>query len=1397
MGDVLGDPDRASGTAAAFPAQLRRLRVQRGLSLGDLARRTHYSKGYLSKIETGAKPVTLEVARSCDRALAAEGELLRLVPESEDSGPRAERADRPGPAGTPAAPAAPAAPGPPHQRAPQSDGACPYRGLSAFTPQDARWFFGRERATAALVERVHDRLGHGPLLLVARSGAGKSSLLSAGLVPALRRGGFPMAGSDGWPVVRFTPTAHPLRELLEATVKAVGGDLGVSPEQLGARPELLLESVHRLRPGVGLLPDAEGRPLPTVRPVLLVDQFEELFTLCSDEEERRAFVRVLLALSTSPGAPAGAPGYDPAVVVLAVRADFSGQCLELPELAAVFSDGLFVLPPMSVAELRESITRPAELAGLVLEPGLVPLLLRDAGVRGSGAGDPGVEDPGVEDPGVGAPAARTGGGPDARPGEAPSSALPLMSHALMATWQRREGSTLTVAGYEYAGGIQGAVARSAEQVYARLYPAEQRMVRRLLVRLVHIADGTGPTRRRMSRTALLEGQADTVRAAAALRPVVKLPSAPRRLARALAAPGGSPRTSSTRTSARHAESTHQTPRGRPPGDDGSLTTGLDAFVRARLISADSETVEITHEALLHAWPRLRGWIHADRAGLLVHQQLAQAADEWAREARDPSVLYRGSRLATARAWAEELDGRSRLGPGEAAFLDASRAAEEARRRQDRLRVRLHQRMLATLVVLLLLALTAGGVAYQQRAGALGQERTARSQALAARSLSLAAGQPEASMLLAEEAYRAEATPEAHGALLSTQSQPFLARLGGHGGPVNAVAFAPGGRTLATAGSDGKVLLRRVADRSTVAAFTAPGRVRTVAFSPDGRTLAAGSTDGPVRLWPVGAGSGGAVSVLPPSTAGARAVAFAPDGGTLAVAAADGTIRLLDPAGEHRERGVLTGHTARVNTLAYAPDGRSLVSAGADGTVRLWDTRRAEPAAVLEGHTGEVLGAAFAPDGRTVATGGVDRTVRLWDVGGRRATATLAGHSDDVNSVAYTPDGTTVISGGGDGTTRLWDVRGARLTATLAGHTDYVLAVSVDPAGSVLATAAFDQSVVLWDLRGPVLTARPFTEVWHAAYSPDGKLLATADADHTVLVWDVAGRRVLATFAGHAETVFSVAFAPDGRTLASAGADGTVRLWDTTRLGGTTTRAPLATLTGHTGTVFSVAFAPDGRTLASAGADGTVRLWDTAARSPLATLIGHTDFANDVVFSPDGRTLASAGDDLTVRLWDVAGRRPLAALSGHAGAVRAVAFGPDGRTLASSGNDGTVRLWDAEQRRVTAVLTGHTGSARGIAFSPDGTTLASSGNDRTVRLWDVSGRRLRAVLSGHTNAVWGVVFSPDGRTLASSSNDGTVRLWNPDPAARLADICRTVGRLGPRERQALVPGLPVRAPRRGC
>ncbi|MEV5175380.1 helix-turn-helix domain-containing protein [Streptomyces flaveolus] len=1288
MGDALGEPHEEAGTGnrnendgertvpttPSFPAELRRLRQQRGLSLADLARQTHYSKGYLSKIETGAKRATVDVARRCDQILRADGELLRLVAPPRTAEPGAADAIGRTPAVT--------------GRAPDDTGpACPYPGLSPFTTQDAGRFFGRERATAALVERVFGRVGEGPLLLVAPSGAGKSSLLNAGLVPALRRpGGFPMAGADRWPVVTCTPTAHPLDELLERTAKVLGGDLDLTAERLGERPEALLTAV-RTRADTA---QAGRRPPPPPRLVLLVDQLEELFTLCADETQRRSFARVLCALA----APAPSPGHDPAVVVLGLRADFSGRCLDLPELAPVFTDGLHVLPPMTTAELTESITRPAELAGVTLEAGLVPLLLRDAGLTGA---------PGAQ--------------------AVPSGALPLISHALLATWRHRETDTLTVAGYESTGGIQGAVARTAEDAFAQLYPAEQRTIRRILSRLVQVSDGTGATRRRVGRAALMTQLADA------------------------------------------------------EGAD----TALDVFVRARLVTVDSDTVEITHEALLHSWPRLREWISADRAGLLARQQLAVAAAAWEREGRDPSALYRGTRLDTVRSWAQEPDGLGPPDPVEEAFLRASEAEEEARRRQARRQTRLRQTMVVTLVVLLGCALAAGGVAHRQRADALAQERLARSQALAVRSTLLAGGRPEASMLLAAEAYRTEPTAMTRGALLSTQAEPFAARLGGHRGPVNTVAFAPGGRLLATGSSDGTVRLRRLTDRRTTATLAVPGRIRALAFGPDGRTLAVTSTGGPVRLW--SPGRPGRTTLLP-GTGAARAVAFDPRGHTLAVAAADGAVQLWDTAGSPRRTARLTGHSGQVDALAFAPDGRTLASAGTDRTVRLWDPGRAERLTVLRGHTDGVLGLAFAPDGHGLASGGVDRTVRLWDVGRRRVTATLTGHSDDVNAVAYTPDGTTVISASGDGTTRLWDVRAGRLVTTLTGHTDYVMSVAVDSTGTLLATGGFDQSVVLWDLRRRILAARPFTEVSAVAYRPDGRLLATADADHTVRLWDPARRRgTPVTLTAPHGSVTTVAFAPDGTALASAGSDGAVTLWDLAA------RRPRTLPGGHQGAVFAVAFAPDGRTLASAGADRTLRLQDVTGHHRPAVLTGHTDYVNDVAFSPDGRVLASAGDDLTVRLWDARTHRPLADLTGHTGAVRSVAFSPDGRTLASSGNDGTVRLWDVARHRLLDSLTGHTGSVRGLAFSPDGRLLASSGTDRTVRLWDVPGRRPWATLTGHTDAVWGVSFAPDGRTVASSGTDGTVRLWNLDTGARLAQICRLDRATDPATRRTLLPGEP--------
>ncbi|MGH3847115.1 MAG: protein kinase domain-containing protein, partial [Pseudonocardiaceae bacterium] len=404
--------------------------------------------------------------------------------------------------------------------APTGGDVCPYPGLTAFGPAEAGWFFGRDLVTAEVVARLDERLAGGGLLaVVAASGAGKSSLLAAGVIPALARGA--VSGSRVWPVVATTPGGSPLGTLLERVAEETGADPAVvagDPDRFAA---FLGEAVAIYT----------GKPQETqscARIVLIIDQFEEIFTDCHEEAERRAFIAALGVAAQRAVA----------LVVLGVRADFYGQCLAYPVLLTALQSPVAV-GPMSAEQLREVITRPAEVEGWDVEPGLAELLLRDLGVdqdTGAASYDPG--------------------------------ALPLLAHALRATWQQRDGVMLTVAGYQRTGGIRQALASTAERAHSRLSPVEQQIARQVLLRLVNISDqdGSGDTRRRLPRARLVEA----------------LP---------------------LRESA------------------DAVDTVLQILGQARLLSFDTDrdvgSVEITHEALLNAWPRLRQWIDTDRAGNLI------------------------------------------------------------------------------------------------------------------------------------------------------------------------------------------------------------------------------------------------------------------------------------------------------------------------------------------------------------------------------------------------------------------------------------------------------------------------------------------------------------------------------------------------------------------------------------------------------------------------------------------------------------------------------------------------------------------------------------------------------------------------------------------------------------
>ncbi|WP_328872561.1 hypothetical protein OHT76_22025 [Streptomyces sp. NBC_00287] len=1120
---------------------------------------------------------------------------------------------------------------------------CPYRGLASYRQQDARWFFGRERSTAALVDqlRAAERTG-GLLMLVGASGAGKSSLLNAGLVTAVQNG----ALGEARDVLQLVPGADPLAELSGRIPELAGAAPGVSRETSTPAPEHepgSPEFAAAVREAITAFSDR--------RPVLIVDQFEEAFTLCADERDRHTFIQILHAASS----PAADGGPAPALVVLGIRADFYEQCLGYPELADALQHRHMVLGPLTGTELREAVTGPAKAVGLELEPGLAELIIREV----SADGPRGAHDAGV---------------------------LPLLSHALLATWQRRKSGRLTLAGYRAAGGIQGAVAATAERAWSGLDPAARTAARLLLLRLVRLGEDTQATRRRGTR---------------------------RQLA---------------------AEST----------DPGKTEESLEALVQARLVTLDAETVEITHEALLHAWPRLREWIDEDRGGNLLRQRLEEDGRSWEDSHRDSSLLYRGSRLEQAHSWAKSA-GDTFLTRSAVEFLAAS--------------VRLRRRTLwisrgavSALVVLALVAVGSAVVAWQQRNDAVFEQVVAEADRVQYTDPSLSAQ-------LDLVAHRLRPDDEGtNNRLVSIVNAPLATPLLGHTGAVYLTSFSPDGKLLATASYDRTVRLWDV---------SAPGRPK-----PLGKPLSG-------------------------HTSWVSSAVFSPDGRTLASAADDGTIRLWDvrdPSRPKPLRTPLTGHKGTIYLIAFSPDGRTLASASEDRTVRLWDVSgpdRPKTVSTLTGAKAAVRSVAFSPDGETLAAGGDDDTIQLWNVADpRRPTSydtRLTGHTDLVHSVAFSPDGSTLASGGADDTVRLWDVadpgRATSLGSPLTGHTGPIWSVAFSPDGSTLGAASADSTASLWNVSDPAYPSQvgePLAgssgEMYALGFSPDGKTLATGSGDSKVRLWSIPTSDMFGR---------SGAFRPDGRVLATAARDGSVRLWNVQnpdRPAGL--NKPFMP---DDGGQRSLLFSPDGRTLAVLTGNRAVYLWDVSdptrpvSYGPPLTLRTRFMGPDALAFSPDGRTLATAYDDRTLQLWNISDpHRPTPygpPLTGHHGYVNTLAFSTDGRTLASGSADGTIRLWNTtDPRHATPLgssLTAHEGPVNVLVYSPDGRTIASGSDDDTVRLWDVTDpagtRRPAATLTGHTEAVVSLTFSQDGRTLASGGNDNTVRLWKVATPSEAAPI----------------------------
>lgn len=1134
----------------------------------------------------------------------------------------------------------------------------PYRGLSPYSATDADLFFGRENDREALLDAIAtvESAGDAPrlVLLVGVSGAGKSSLLAAGL----------QARPEGRVPVLFTPGAHPVAALHQAST---------------------------------------GLP-ETGAALLLVDQGEELFTLCKTAAERLEFVTEL-ARVTDPAAAR------PHTAVMAIRSDFFNDIIEFPVLAQAMHRSSVIVGAMSDEALRQVITGPALACGLKVEPALVDVILRDLASATSEDGK--------------------------------AALLPLLSHVLEATWCNRSGRTLTLDAYRAAGEMAGSVSAAAERMWSGLTPVQQRTARSVLLALTII----GPrsvSRNRLSRNVILVESEDATATEAV----------------------------------------------------------MDRLVGTRLAIVHDDEIELLHDAVPRAWPRMAEWVAEETEIAPARHRIEEDARAWYAAGKPVSMLY----------GAKRLEPTERVLAGGAINRVAREFIDRSRRRQREI-VRRQRILRAAAVLLVMGVLVAAVLAGAQRRALTREQSDARVAALVAESRRAVDFDPADATRMALAAYRLRpGDAEAQARLLATQSTPVInASSARHAGRVNGLAYHPGTRLLASAGDDTHVRLWAThgGHRPTPVHDGLRGHtkaVSSVAFAPDGAVVASGSYDRTVRLWNIHDPQQPRALGVSDIGSAVLALAATPDGRSLATTDDSGALTLLDitdPAAP-RIRATVAAHTHSTSALALSVDGTLLVSGSDDRTIRLWDiTDPNLPVPIggpLTALRDTVRSLAVSPD-NLLAAGFADGSVRLWSLDDRTAPREIGfpqiAHGGSVDTLVFHPGRLT--SGGADGAVVLWHLTRSGFQPVgdpVRGNRGAIPDLQITQHNHLL-SAGGDGRIRTWSLPPadiPVITDTPFTSVDSDAA---GSLLVTGENDGEFQLWTIDdAHQVMFAGAARAEVPPTsgvwVRIRPDGRAVvASDSRGGGFQLWDVSDPARPTALGSPQRL--RTRYFTAAEFGPDGSFLITGDTDTSLRLWDIrdpARPIPLGSASADTSRSfRSLAISPDGKLAATGSGDAIIYLWDISDRRqPVlrARLTGHSGPVAALAFASGSRYLFSGGDDESIRSWDISDPadpRPADRTPAHTAPVLDLSIDHIDRRMVSAGVDQTVRLWDIADptaiRPVGSTLSAEFGWRWFTQFDKKSDNRVFGIGDWASELWVTDPAEVAADLCRRgVGDLSP-------------------
>jgi WD40 repeat protein/DNA-binding SARP family transcriptional activator/tRNA A-37 threonylcarbamoyl transferase component Bud32 len=1257
----------------------------------------------------------------------------------------------------------------------------PYKGLHAFQESDADTFFGREALVERLVGRIKRDNGSRFLAVVGPSGAGKSSAVKAGLLPVLRGGA--ILGSQNWFITEMTPSEDPLEELA-ITLR----DVAVDP------PADLLAPLQYDERGLAnvlerILPYDDNGETPQL--LLLIDQFEELFTL-TESQTREHFIDILLAALNDLDSRLR--------VIVTLRADFYDRPLQVPGLGELLRQRTEVLLPLAPAELEKAISGPATLAGVNLESGLLADITAD-----------------VSD----------------QPG-----ALPLMQYALTELFEERKEGTMTLTAYEEIGGVTGALSRRADEIYESLNIEGQEAAQQMFLRLVTLGEGVEDTRRRVLRAELegisiandqlsiVNNQRDNgaeLHSGISEFRIPNLINPKSEISKVIDLFGQyrlltfdrDPLTRGPTVEVAHEALLREWPRLHEWLDESRADVRLQ-----RLLAGETAVWQESSEnaGYLLRGARLdqySGWPEEANVSLTDEEMAFLAASFAARDQRLMEDEVRRQReLETARQLAETEKQRAE---------EQVAAASGLRRRAVILAGALGIAALLAIVAVFFArqsnenAMTAGQnalaaqeaanlaatreaealdavdaqataqiVAEANEADAIAQRATAEAEADSRATAEAQAGADR------DSALQAQSEAEHQAALTTSRELALASLINLDNDPELSILLALEALKVWHTNEAEEVLHRAVQTSRVVDAFIPhEGHTREVVYSPDGRRLATAGADALAKVWDLETGreiatfTGHADDwVFAPENNWIEEVEFTPDGSRVASIADNGMLRIWDAqtaeellaidadfGGDALESGGFAG------TLAFSPDGKKMARGFADGSARVWDAATGEELLVLSGHGVEpsanfgVYGVGtvdFSPDSSRLATAGIDAEALtiIWDLESGEPITTLAGHTLSVNDVRFSPDGSLVATTGEEGKTYIWDAdSGQRLLAINHGG----ISVHFMPGGAQLATAGKDGTIRIWDVANGDELIKLSGNPGGIAYfdiNPDGSQLVTATSHGPVRFWNIGLTHESLIFDARHPQLAKATFSPDGQYVATTGGDEiSAQIWDATY--GT----ELLTLIGHDDQVSDIVYSSDGDLLATASVDGTTRLWDAKTGEALKVFSGHDHWVNRVAFNPDNTLLATAGQDKKVILWDVASGEALRTLEPYADGIWSLNFSPDGALLATGTGhiSAKVRIWDVESgQEIPTTLEGHEWQVNDVIYSPDGSLFLTTSDDGSARIWDAeTGQEL--VVMDAPSKVLSADFNPDGHLIVTGEEGGKIKIWDADSGNRVITL----------------------------